>query len=122
MLVVRSEIEQMLPAIGIAQGCDFFPVHRGGNLARRIDCVQIADQGNCDPVITIDLVVAADDDAVLSVVAGAKHGGRIDADAIEVDGGVSGGVHRTKFAVRLFHQERGRGMRVRRCRCQKAEE
>ena len=72
MPVVRREIEQVLLAVGVAQGCDLFFVHRQGNVARRIDRVEIADQGDGDPVIAVDLVVAADDDAKFAVMAGAK--------------------------------------------------
>jgi hypothetical protein len=82
----------------------------------------IADQGHGDPVIAVDLVIAADDDAKLAVVAGAEHDVRIGADVIEIDGGVAGGIHGAKFAVGFFHQERDRGVGVRCCRSQKAEE
>ena len=91
VLVVRCKLEQVLSAIGLAPGCDLFSVHLQGNVVRRIDRVKIADQGHRDPVIAVDLVIAADDDAKLAVVAGAKHGGRIGADVVEIDGGVAGG-------------------------------
>jgi hypothetical protein len=99
----------VLLAVGVAQAatCSLSTL---GNIARRIDGVEIADQRNGDPVIAVDLVVAADDDAILAVVAGAKHGGRIGADVIEIDGGVAGGVHRAKIAVGLFHEQRDRGV------------
>ncbi len=115
MPVVGCEIEQVLFAVGVAQGRNLFPVYRQGNVGRRIDRVEIRNQRDRNPVIAIDLVVAADDDAKLAVVAGAKHDVRIGADMIEIDGGVAGGVDRTKISVRLFHQERDRGVGVRRC-------
>jgi hypothetical protein len=120
--IVRRQIEQVLFAVGVAQDCSLFPVHRQGNVARRIDRIKIRDQGDGNPVIPVNLVVAADDDAKLAVVAGAEHDVRIGADVIEIYGGVAGGVHRTKFAVGLFHQERDRGVDVRCCHSQKAEE
>ena len=119
--VVRCKIEKMLPAIGVPQSFGLLSIHREGNIAGRIDCVQIANQGHGDPIIAVDFVVAANDAAKLAVVAGAKHGRGIGADVIEIDRGVPGGIHRAKCPIGLFHQKRDRGVNADRRRRQKAE-
>jgi hypothetical protein len=103
--VVRGEIEQMLPTIGITQGRDLVLVHRGGNIAYVIDCIEIPGQRYGDPIIAGDLVIAADDDAILALVAGPKDDGRVRADVIQVDGGMAGWIHCAELTVGLFHQQ-----------------
>jgi hypothetical protein len=113
--VIGRQIKQVLLTVGVAQSCDLFFVHRLGNVGQRIDGVEIGDQRDGEPVIPINLVVAADDDAILSVVARAEHGGGISANVIEINGGVASGVYCAKIAVRLFHQECDGGVGVRSC-------
>ena len=74
-----------------------------------------------DALIAVDFVVAANDDAKLAIVAGAKHGRRIGTDVIEIDRSVPGGIHRAKFPIGLFHQKRNRRVNADRWRSQKAE-
>src|ERR1700677_565640 len=75
-----------------------------------MDRVKIAHERDAEPVIAVDLVVTADDDTILAVVASAQHRRGVRADAIEIDGGVPGRVHSAKLAIRLFHQQRDRGV------------
>jgi hypothetical protein len=84
-----------------------------GNVSRRIDGVEIGNQGDGEPVIAVNLVVTADDDAEFTVMARTERGGGVVADVIEINGRVASGVHCAKIAVRLFHQECNRGVGAR---------
>ena len=98
----------MLFAIGIAQHRDLFLVDRCRNVGGCVDGIEIPGQRNGEPIIAVDLVIAADDDAKLAVMTGAKGYGRIRANVIQIDRSVAGWIHRPELAIGFFHQKERR--------------
>ena len=97
-------------AVGVADFCDLLFGDGGGDVGGIVDGVEVGDERDGDPVEAVDLVVAADDDAVFAVVAGAEDGGGVGTDVVEVDGGVAGGVEGTEGAVGFLHEKSDGGV------------
>src|SRR6185437_11937162 len=109
MTVVRCERFKMRAAIRIAQCGNLFPVYRCGHIGGVVYCVKIGNKRDGDPVIAVNLVIAADDDAEFAGAAGPQLGRRLRAYAIQIHRGVAGGIERAKRAIGLFHQQRDGG-------------
>jgi len=108
--VVGGEVFEVVLAVGVADFGDLLFGDGGGDIGGVVDGVEVGDEGDGDPVEAVDLVVAADDDAVFAVVAGAEDGGGVRTDVVEVDGGVAGGVEGAEGAVGLFHEKSDGGV------------
>src|SRR6187402_522176 len=120
---IWSDTSQMIPSILVAE----FPLQRwscrGRHLIEGLHRIEIRDQGNCHPVIAIDLVIAADHSAELALAARTQTGWRLGADVIEVDGGVAGRIQVSeepkgffqKKSRRSMHGETGKKHQQKRC-------
>ena len=108
--IVGGEIFKMLFAVGVADFGDLLFSDAGGDLADVVDGVEIGNERDGDPVEMVDLVIAADDDAVFPVVAGPEEDRRLGADVVEINGGMPGRIDRAEGAVGFFHEESDRGM------------
>lgn len=117
---VRHQLPQVPRPVFLAQPGDLRPVGGGGRLLRLLDRVEVGDRRHGEPVVAPDAGVAADDDPALAGAAAAQLGGRLGADARQVDGHVPGGVERPEGAVRLLEQQRH--VRVKLCGAQKEQE
>ena len=102
---VRGDGEEVLAAVLVAKEGDGGGGGGEGDLGGVVHGVEVGDEGDGDPVVAIDFMVAGDDDAELAGAAGAEVGGGGGADVIEVEGGVAGGVHGAKLAEGLLHEE-----------------
>src|SRR5580692_10452322 len=67
LAVVGDDFEQMRPAVSIAQLRNLLLVDGGGNVADGFDSVEIRNQWNCQPVVSPDLVITADHNAILAI-------------------------------------------------------
>jgi len=63
-------------AIAVAQSRDGFGIDREWNVFRLVDGEQIRNDGNGDPVIALDVVIAADDDSLFSGLTAPQQDGR----------------------------------------------
>ena len=68
--------------------------------------VQIRNQGHGDPVIAVDLVVSADDGAILTRPAHAQLRGSIGTNVTEVDRRMAGWVYPAEPPIGLLQQQR----------------
>jgi len=63
---------------------------RKGNVFGLFDGVKIGDDGNGDPIVSADVMVAGKNDAGLTGIAAAELRGRTRANIGEIDSGVTG--------------------------------
>src|SRR5579872_4652534 len=83
-----------------------------GHVLGFVDRVKVGNQGNRDPVMPSDAIVAADDRAQLSRVATAQDQWRLRTNPRQVDCGVTSPAKGSVVAVRLFQQKRNAGIRL----------
>jgi len=86
-------------------------IDKEGNVFGLFDGVEIGDDGNSNPVISGDMVIAGKNDAWFAWVATAKLEGRGGADIGEIDGGVACAAKRAIHAIRFFEQNGDIGTR-----------
>lgn len=103
--IVGNQVFEMLAAIAIAQFELEFGSGRVGDFRWIIDRVQVGQQRHGEPIVAVDAVIAAEDDAHFAVAARAQVCGRVSADAIEENGGVAGGIHGAEAAEGLLDEQ-----------------
>ena len=92
-------------AIVIAQALYRVAIHVGGDVGGIVDRIEIRQERNRDPVVSVDALVTGDDDAHLAGLAAAQFDRGCGANALEIDGVMACGVEDAENAVRLLHQQ-----------------
>lgn len=100
---------QVLAAPCVAQ-FEFQPRrNRRRNLGGVIDRVEIGNQRNGQPVVSVNAMIAAEDHAGFSFMARTEVDGGVGANVVEVDGRMPGRVHGPEPAKGLLEQQGGIG-------------
>ncbi len=101
---IGNDIREMGAAILIAQEPSELGVYEKRSVFGLFDGVEIGDDGNSDPVVSGDMVIAGKNDAWFAGVATAKLERRSGANVGEIDGGMAGAAERAVDAIRFFEQ------------------
>src|SRR5579863_9652502 len=107
VLGVRSDVFQIFAAVAVAQECSQFGVGKERDILGTFYGVEVGNERNGDPVIAVDAVVAAEDNAGFSGGAAPQNDRRLSAHVGEVDGGVAGRGKESQLSVRLFQEQGG---------------
>src|SRR5579863_2547148 len=102
---VGSDAFEILPAVAVAQKRNHFRVREQRHILGALDAVEIRDEGNGDPVMSANAVVAADDDARFTRYALAKDERGLRAYAGKIDRGMAGRSEESQRAVGFFNQQ-----------------
>src|SRR5262249_39362985 len=106
---IRGQRLQVTTPVIIAKFIHSLGISHSGNLRRVVNRVEIGGEGCGNPIISGNLVVAANDDAVLTGQAPAQNDRRGGAHSGEIHGGVPGRIESAEVAVRLFQKKRDVG-------------
>src|SRR5208282_1828517 len=104
---VGGDVFEIFPSVLVAQKSDHFCVGEKRNTLGALDCVEVRDQGDGEPIVAVNAIVAAEDDAGFSRRAAAQNDRRIGANGGQIDGGVAGGGKITHLAVGFLKKQRG---------------
>jgi len=102
---IRGKRLQVAASVIIAEFSHSLGVYKLGNLRGIINRIEVSSEGYGDPIVAANLVIAADNDAILPGKASAQSERCVRAHSGEIQGGVSSGTKSTEVAVRLLQKE-----------------
>jgi hypothetical protein len=105
MGAIRGQGLEVATTVIIAKFTHSLGVCNLGNLSGVVNRIEICGEGYGNPIVSGNLVVAADDDAVLPGNASAQNERRLRAHSGEIHGRVSSGIEPAEVAVRLFKKQ-----------------